>query len=341
MMYHVFIKLLQKKEKKMLQRNLGSQGLKVSSVGLGCMGMSSTYGRADDKESIASIRQSVVNGISLFDTANVYGNGHNEKLLGKALKGVDKQVTVATKVGIQEMQLNQKRVNGRPDYIRSEVENSLIRLDREYIDLYYLHRVDPDVPIEESIGEMSQLVEEGKVKYIGISEASLSTIKRAHQTHPITAVQSEYSLWSRGVEKEIMPYLQANEIGFVAYSPLGRGFFADDFSLDASKEDVRQYLPRFQGDNLTANQEVFKVIRNLSQKLGMTSSQLALAWLLQKNSNLIAIPGSKSTQHINENIASSHIDLDDKIIHILDKTFDESNTHGSRYPSMLMDELEK
>lgn len=325
----------------MLKRNLGTQGLEVSSIGLGCMGMSSTYGRANDEESIASIRQAVVNGISLFDTANVYGNGHNEKLLGKALKGLDNQVTVATKVGIQEMQLNQKRVNGRPDYIRSEVEKSLVRLDREFIDLYYLHRVDPDVPIEESIVEMSRLVEEGKVKYIGISEASLSTIKRAHQVHPITAIQSEYSLWSRDVEKEIMPYLQANGIGFVAYSPLGRGFFADDFSLNTSKEDVRQYLPRFQGDNLTANQKMFKIIRNLSQKLEITSSQLALAWLLQNNSNLIVIPGSKSMHHINENIASSYIDLDDKTIHILDKTFDESNIHGSRYPSMLMDELEK
>lgn len=324
----------------MINRYLGSQGLQVSAIGLGCMGMSNTYGHADDQESIASIKQAVFNGISLFDTANVYGNGHNEKLLGKALKNVDKQVAVATKVGIQEMALNQKRVNGRPDYIRSEVEKSLARLNREYIDLYYLHRVDPDVPIEESMGEMSRLVEEGKVKYIGISEASLSTIKRAHQTHPLTAVQSEYSLWSRGVEEEIMPYLQSNNIGFVAYSPLGRGFFSDNFSLKASKEDVRQHLPRFQGKNFVANQEVFKVISQLSQDLGITSSQLALAWLLQKHSNLVAIPGSRSLQHIKENIASSQITLDAKIIHILDKAFDESNTHGSRYPSMLMNELE-
>lgn len=325
----------------MLRRNLGSQGLKVSSIGLGCMGMSSTYGHADDDESIASIRRASESGISLFDTANVYGNGHNEKLLGQALKGVSEKVSVATKVGIQEMALNQKRVNGRPEYIRSELEKSLNRLNREYVDLYYLHRIDPDVPIEESIGEMSRLVEEGKVKYIGLSEASLSTIQRAHKVHPLTAVQSEYSLWSRGVEKEIIPYLQAEGIGFVAYSPLGRGFFADNFSLQASQEDVRHYLPRFQGDNLTANQKVFQVIRNLSQNLGITSSQLALAWLLQKQKNLVAIPGSKSIQHIRENIAASNLELDDEIIHLLDKTFDDSNTYGSRYPSMLMGELEK
>lgn len=325
----------------MLNRNLGSQGLTVSSIGLGCMGMSSTYGHADDKASIASIRQASENGISLFDTANVYGNGHNEKLLGQALKGMSDNVSVATKVGIQEMALNQKRVNGRPEYIRSELEKSLNRLNREYVDLYYLHRIDPDVPIEESIGEMSRLVEEGKVKYIGLSEASLSTIQRAHKVHPLTAVQSEYSLWSRGVEKDIIPYLQAEGIGFVAYSPLGRGFFADHFSLQASQEDVRHYLPRFQGDNLTANQEVFKIIRNLSQNLGITSSQVALAWLLQKHRNLVAIPGSKSIQHIRENIASSYLELDDEIIHLLDKTFNESNTHGDRYPSMLMGELEK
>lgn len=248
----------------MLNRNLGSQGLTVSSIGLGCMGMSSTYGHADDKASIASIRQASESGISLFDTANVYGNGHNEKLLGQALKGMGDNVSVATKVGIQEMALDQKRVNGRPEYIRSELEKSLNRLNREYVDLYYLHRIDPDVPIEESIGEMSRLVEEGKVKYIGLSEASLSTIQRAHKVHPLTAVQSEYSLWSRGVEKDIIPYLQAEGIGFVAYSPLGRGFFADGFSLQASQEDVRHYLPRFQGDNLTANQKVFKAIRDLS-----------------------------------------------------------------------------
>lgn len=325
----------------MLTRNLGTQGLKVSTIGLGCMGMSSTYGAADDTASIEAIRQAANNGISLFDTANVYGNGHNEKLLGKAIKGFQQELTVATKVGIQEMQLNQKRVNGHPDYIRTEIEKSLKRLDRDYVDLYYLHRVDPDVPIEESIGEMARLVEEGKVRYIGLSEASLTTIQKAHQTHPLTAVQSEYSLWSRDVEKNILPYLQKNGIGFVAYSPLGRGFFTDNFNSNLANQDVRQYMPRFQDENLIANQKVFENVKQLSQELGITSSQLVLAWLLQKNSNLVAIPGSKSIQHINENIAASEIILDSEVMTLLNHAFDESNTYGSRYPGVLMAELEK
>lgn len=323
----------------MEKRILGKCGLEVSAIGLGCMGMSEFYGATNNAEGKKTILAALENGVTMLDTADCYGNGHNEELIGSVLKDWQGEVTVATKFGIvREDGRYERTINGRPDYVKQAAEASLRRLGRDVIDLYYIHRVDANVPIEETVGAMSELVKQGKVRYIGISEASASTIKKAHAVHPLTALQTEYSLWTRSVEKEILPTVKELGIGFVAYSPLGRGFLTGklDKTTVAQEGDFRKILPRLQGGNYDSNQALVAALEELANEKGVNRAQLALAWVLAKDENIVPIPGTKRINYLMENIKAAQLVLSPQDIKKIELIFSPKAIKGERYPESGM-----
>jgi aryl-alcohol dehydrogenase-like predicted oxidoreductase len=316
------------------QRALGSQGLVVSELGLGCMGMSEFYGPADEAESIATIHRALDLGITFLDTADMYGPFTNEVLLGKAIKGRREEVKLATKFGfVRDAQGRVLGVNGRPEYVHQACDASLKRLGVEYIDLYYQHRVDKTTPIEETVGAMSELVRKGKVRYLGLSEASAPTIRRAHKVHPITAVQTEYSLFTRDVETEILPALRELGIGFVAYSPLGRGLLTGRFTRpeDLPPADFRAGQPRFQRDNFERNLQLVRTIEKIAAEKGVTPAQLALAWVLAQGHDIVAIPGTKHRKYLEENAKAAAIVLTADELARLERACPKEAVAGLRY----------
>ncbi len=309
----------------MKTRWLGSRGPKVSAIGLGCMGMSQSYGRSSETESIATINRALDLGINFLDTADMYGIGENEMLVGRAIKKRRDEVFLATKFGIVRSaeDPNIRVVNGRPEYVRSACEASLRRLGVDTIDLYYQHRVDTKVPIEETVGEMSKLFQEGKIRFLGLSEASAKTIEKANKVHPITAIQSEYSLWTRDPEEKILPVCRRLGIGFVPYSPLGRGFLTGQIKRyeDLAADDFRRTSPRFQGDNFAKNMDLVKAVEAMAAGKHCLPSQLALAWLLAQGEDIIPIPGTKHVRYVEENAAAVDIHLTNEDIDKLDAIF--------------------
>ncbi|MDE3135737.1 MAG: aldo/keto reductase [Acidobacteriota bacterium] len=323
----------------MPNRNLGRSGASVSLLGLGCMGMSEFYGQADEVESLATIHRAIELGVNFLDTADVYGRGHNEQIVGRAIRDRRHEVILATKFGnVRDADGRWVGVNGRPEYVRACCEASLRRLGIDTIDLYYQHRVDPDVPIEETVGAMAGLVKEGKVKMLGLSEASAATIRRAHKTHPIAAVQTEYSLWTRDIECEILPTIQELGIALVAYSPLGRGFLTGRFQRpeDIPADDYRRNSPRFQGENFYENLELVKGVEELASEKGATSAQIALAWVLGQGENIVAIPGARTREHLEENLAAAAVTLSSDELQRLEAIFPRGVTSGARYPEQAM-----
>lgn len=319
----------------MKQRKLGE--LSVSEIGLGCMGMSEFYGSGDEAEAINTIHRSIELGANFLDTADMYGPFTNEKLVGKAIADRRDKVILATKFGNERREDGSwVRINGTPEYVKKACEASLQRLGVDYIDLYYQHRVDPTVPIEDTIGAMAELVKEGKVRYIGMSEAAADTIRRAHAVHPITALQTEYSLWTRDPEDEILQTVRELGIGFVAYSPLGRGFLTGQFKTpdDFPEGDFRRNNPRFQGDNFYKNLELVERVTQIADEKGCTPSQLALAWVLAQGDDIVPIPGTKRVKYLEENIASADIELSEDDLKRLDEAAPKGGTAGDRYPDM-------
>jgi aryl-alcohol dehydrogenase-like predicted oxidoreductase len=321
----------------MQKRSLGRQGLVVSELGLGCMGMSEFYGTPDEDESIASIHRAIELGVTFLDTADMYGPFTNERLVGRAIADRRDQVTLATKFGNERAEDGTRLgVNGRPEYVRKACDASLERLEVDHIDLYYQHRVDPDTPVEETWGAMRELVEAGKVRYLGISEAAPETIRRAHEVHPIAALQTEYSLWSRDVEDEILPTVRELGIGFVAYSPLGRGFLTGQIQRfeDLPEGDFRRSSPRFQGGNFQKNLELVDRVKEIANEKGVAASQLALAWLLHQGEDIVPIPGTKRREYLEENAAAAGITLTDEELKRIDEAAPKGAASGERYPDM-------
>ncbi|MDD5563027.1 MAG: aldo/keto reductase [Thermoanaerobaculaceae bacterium] len=320
-------------------RVLGNQGLTVSTIGLGCMGMSEFYGAADEGEAIATIHRALDIGVTFLDTADMYGPFTNERLVGRAIEGRRGEVVLATKFG------NERRadgswvgVNGRPEYVRAACDASLARLGVDVIDLYYQHRVDPSVPIEDTVGAMADLVRAGKVRFLGLSEAAPATLRRAHAAHPITALQTEYSLWTRDVEGEILPTVRELGIGFVAYSPLGRGFLTGRFRSpgDLPEGDFRKNSPRFEPENFAANRALAARVEAIAFRLGVTAGQLALAWVLAQGRDVVPIPGTKRLRYLEENAAAAAITLTPAILAELDAAVPRGATAGARYPEAAM-----
>ena len=323
----------------MQTRKLG-EGLVVSALGLGCMGMSGVYGAADEQAAMDTIHQAIDLGVTFLDTADAYGKGHNEILIGKAIADRRQRVVIATKFGLSDVSQGGYTVpvNGHPEYVRSACEASLRRLGVETIDLYYQHRVDPHTPIEETIGAMAELVTEGKVRFLGLSEASAATIRRAHAVHPIAALQSEYSLWSRDVEAEILPTCRELQIGFVPWSPLGRGFLTGQVKTfdDLDANDWRRVSPRFQGENFGRNLDLVAQIQEMADAKNCTPAQLAIAWLLQQGDDLVPIPGTKRVSYLLDNLGALDVKLTIAELDRIDTILPKGAASGDRYPASMM-----
>jgi len=329
----------------MKTKSLGTQGLTASELGLGCMGMSEFYGTTDDKESIKTIHRAIELGISFFDTADAYGPYKNEELVGKAIKGKREKLTIATKFGIVRDPNNPQArgINGKPEYVRSACDGSLKRLNIDVIDLYYLHRVDVNTPIEETVRAMGQLVKEGKVRGIGLSEVSASTLRKANAVFPISALQSEYSLWSRDPEDEIIATCKELGIAFVAYSPLGRGFLTGQIKKfeDLDPDDYRRLSPRFQGENFQKNLDLVNELESLAAEKDCTASQLALAWVFAQGDHIFPIPGTKRIKYLEENVAALNVHLTQQDLDEINEAFPLDAATGQRYPAQMMNSLNR
>jgi aryl-alcohol dehydrogenase-like predicted oxidoreductase len=333
----------------MKKRKLGSQGFEVAAIGLGCMGMSEFYAGRDDAESEATIHRALDRGVTLLDTADMYGPYINEELVGRSIRswkgGKREDVKIASKFGIIRDPKNPavRGVNGRPEYVKQSCDGSLKRLGVETIDLYYQHRVDPNTPIEETVGAMADLVKAGKIRYIGLSEAGADTIRRANKVHPITAVQTEYSLWTRDPEDEILRTIRELGIGFVAYSPLGRGFLTGRFKSvnDFPADDYRRHSPRFQGENFQRNLDLVSKIESLAKQKGVTASQLALAWVLAQGDDIVPIPGTKRRTYLDENLAAAEIQFSEKELREIEAIAPKGVAAGERYPEHMMSSVNR
>ena len=326
----------------MEHRMLGQQGLRVSALGLGCMGMSEFYGAHDDATSTAVIHRAIDLGVTFIDTADMYGSGHNEILLGKAIKDRREGLIIATKFGnVRGPNGERLGISGKPDYVKSACDASLKRLGIDVIDLYYQHRVDPQTPIEDTVGAMADLVKAGKVRYLGLSEAAPNTIRRAHAVHAITALQTEYSLWSREPEAEIFPTIRELGIGFVPYSPLGRGFLTGRFASNADlvDGDFRKISPRFSEDNIEANRALLSVIETMAKAKRATPAQIALAWVMAQGNDIVPIPGTRRIAYLEENLNSMSVSLSPADLATLDAAFPAGVAKGDRYPAAAMGAL--
>lgn len=324
-----------------MNRKLGKNGPLVSAIGLGCMGMSGAYGQSDEKESITTIERAMELGHNFLDTADFYLSGHNEQLIGKAIAGKREKAFLSVKTGMMASPMGYGPVNGHPDYIRHAVMHSLQRLKTDYIDLYTLARVDPTVPIEETVGALAELVAKGIVNYIGLSEASAKSIRKAAAVHPITALQIEYSLWTRDVEAEVLPTIRELGIGLVAYSPLSRGFLSGELKKPEDIKDNRAHMPRFQGENFYRNLELVEKIKSVAHQKDCSPSQLAIAWVLAQGEDIITIPGTKRIKYLEENFAAENIHLTQEDLQSIGAIMPAGIASGTRYPERFMNSLNR